>query len=676
MKDIDIRLSSRSTGKKKRRMSSLWQLPLYFGISFAYMECVFRVTVYKTFFGPGLIFATLFGLLTGLIFAIFSTFAKNRKVNFGIAIGLHALILVLCGTQMVYHYVFKVPLSAYSLDMAGDIVQFWDIILNAIWKNLIPILLMAVPTVLFILFGQKRINLKRTPLVGKGMLACAALMLYLFTLLCLVVTGNEPASSKSVYFYTHMPVIAQEKLGVITNMRLDFQRLIFGFEEKDFSEPDDPPASSELPPSTSESAEPSSSSVIEYGVNAMDIDFAALAATETNSTLKGMHNYFASIAPSSKNEMTGIFKDCNLIFITAESFSQFPVLYPELFPTIYQMATEGLQFTNFYNPVWGVSTTDGEYVACTGLLPKSGVRSFKLSSSNYMPFCMGNQFAALGYPKPVAYHNHTYTYYQRDMSHPNMGYNYKGLGNGLDVRKTWPESDLEMMQLTASEYMNEDRFHAYYMTVSGHQFYSFSGNYQAGAHKSEVAHLEHLSDGCRAYLACHLELENALKYLVDELKRLGKYENTVFVLSSDHYPYGLSTEEMSEFLGHKVDETFEMYKSTLIIWKPGMEHVVVDEPTCSLDIMPTISNMFGLEFDSRLMMGRDIFSDKDPLVIFQTRSWITDKCSYNAKTGEVKSFTGEPISDEYVSEIKKTVSNKFKYSTAILDNDYYRKVVK
>ena len=57
-----------------------------------------------------------------------------------------------------------------------------------------------------------------------------------------------------------------------------------------------------------------------------------------------------------------------------------------------------------------------------------------------MYFCLGNQFRRLGYATK-AYHNHTWDYYSRDISHPNMGYVYKGLGHGLDVRATWPESD-------------------------------------------------------------------------------------------------------------------------------------------------------------------------------------------------------------------------------------------
>ena len=46
-------------------------------------------------------------------------------------------------------------------------------------------------------------------------------------------------------------------------------------------------------------------------------------------------------------------------------------------------------FDNFYTPLWGVSTSDGEYVTTTGLIPKSGVWSYSLSSALGKPLVGG-----------------------------------------------------------------------------------------------------------------------------------------------------------------------------------------------------------------------------------------------------------------------------------------------
>jgi phosphoglycerol transferase MdoB-like AlkP superfamily enzyme len=187
---------------------------------------------------------------------------------------------------------------------------------------------------------------------------------------------------------------------------------------------------------------------------------------------------------------------------------------------------------------------------------------------------------------------------------------------------------------------------------------------------------EPYSTSVRAYIACQLEFENSMKLLVERLDKAGTLQNTVFVISTDHYPYGLTTEEYSELFGHPLEENFELYKNGLIIYKPGMTPQVVDELCYSVDVLPTISNMFGLEFDSRLYMGRDIFSEKAPLIVFNNSSWITDRGSYNAITGKAVANDGSALPQDYVDRINNEVSNRFAVSTRILDHDYWRALFK
>nr|WP_281497097.1 LTA synthase family protein [Ornithinimicrobium sp. F0845] len=367
-----------------------------------------------------------------------------------------------------------------------------------------------------------------------------------------------------------------------------------------------------------------------------------------------------------------MFEGYNLVFLTAEGYSHYAV-DEDVTPTLYKLTHEGFTFTNFYNPIWGVSTSDGEYVATTGLIPKSGVWSMLKSGENSMPFAMGNQLAELGY-KTLAYHNHTYDYYGRDVSHPNLGYDYKGVGNGLEVKKTWPESDVEMIDVTTDEYVNDEPFHAYYMTVSGHLLYNFTGNYIAMKNRDLVEDLPYNEAG-RAYMATQIELDRALELLMERLEEAGVADNTLIVLSADHYPYGLEKADLDNLAGHEVDSRFELHKSNLIIYAKGMEPEVIDEPVSSLDIIPTISNLLGLEFDSRLLMGRDVFAGTDPLVIFNDRSFITDKGRYDSLAREFTPDEGVEVPDDYRQLISDEVDRKFYYSALILDRDYYRVVV-
>ena len=58
----------------------------------------------------------------------------------------------------------------------------------------------------------------------------------------------------------------------------------------------------------------------------------------------------------------------------------------------------------------------------------------------------------------------------------------------------------------------------------------------------------------------------------------------------------------------------------------------MDKPCYSVDIIPTLSNLFGLEYDSRLLAGQDILSDAPGLVIFNDYSYLTELGRYNADT--------------------------------------------
>ena len=122
------------------------------------------------------------------------------------------------------------------------------------------------------------------------------------------------------------------------------------------------------------------------------------------------------------------------------------------------------------------------------------------------------------------------------------------------------------------------------------------------------------------------------------------------------------------------DEKFDIHKNNLIIYNSKLiKTVEVNKLGESLDILPTVLNLFGIEYDSRILMGTDLLSDNDGLVIFNDRSWITKKGKQNAATKKFTAYT-EDIEDNYVETINQIVYNKYVISKNILDTDYYRKL--
>ena len=504
--------------------------------------------------------------------------------------------------------------------------------------------------------------------------------------------GKEVGSAYDLYHNYFVLDLGIENLGALTSAGLDIKQLIpaFGPSEEDFGSdfdltvPTGTPVPSVIPtPTPAPTAPPEATPTptptpaptptpIDTSPNVLNIDFSALASGEKDKEIRKLHEYFAEAAPTNRNQYTGMFKGYNFIYLTCEAFCPWAVDETHT-PTLYKLTHSGFVFTNFYNPIWYTSTSDGEYVECMGLLPYN-TNSFKRSKTNALPFCFGWQFLKLGYTSR-AYHDHTATYYGRNETHPNMGYIFKAKYAGLPITDVWPESDLEMMQLTLPEYINDEHFHTYYMTVSGHLEYGFNDNTMARRNKDLVADLPY-SEEVRAYIACNIELDKALEYLIDELDKAGKLDNTVIAFGGDHYPYGLTDEGIDEAAGHKVERNFELYENYFVLWNSQIkEPIVIDKYCSSLDMMPTISNLFGLEYDSRLFMGSDILSDAPALVIFGNQSFITDLCMYNSKTREVTMLTDAELPEDYIKNVSKIVQNKFALSKSILLNDYYRYIL-
>ena len=668
---------ARHPGRRLRRLSErCFYRPLvttwFFFLLLAYLEFFVKIACHL-FSWDGALWTLLFSLPVAALLGLLCA-AVPVRAGRALLILCTGLLTVWLGAQMVYYDLFQTFFSLFSVTMAGMVFgDFGGQAAALIGENLLRILFFAIPFVLAVVFRRRLVpeggeSWRVRCLWAAG---AAALQLLAVMLVLQMTAGTLPL--RYLYLQSDAQPRQVAQFGVVTATRLELRRALFGTPVEP---PVQPVEELEQPPATEndmDEASPAEDIPVVYGDNVLNIDFDALIAGESDETLRSMHQYFASVTPTKQNEWTGYFAGKNLIWIVAEAYSSIAI-DPELTPTLYRLSQEGFRFENFYTPSWGVSTSDGEYVTTTGLIPKGGVWSYLRSGENYMPFGFGHLFSAQGY-RTLAYHDHTYTYYGRDVSYPNMGYEYYGVGNGLDVRETWPESDVEMMEVSVPQYIDEDRFMVYYLTVSGHLQYNFMGNYIAYKNRELVADLPY-SEAARAYMACQIELDRAVENLIDQLRAAGKLEDTVIVLSGDHYPYGLTNEQFSELLGHEVDPAFELYKSTLLLWNAEMEEPVTVEKYCSsLVVMPTLANLFALPYDSRLVMGRDILSDAPGLVIFSDYSFLTDQGAYVASKDQYTPWGGGEPDYDYVRRVLSDVTNRFTYSRLILEKDYYQAVL-
>ena len=440
------------SGKRKRERKQKKPLPmytlfLYFGATVFYLETFLKGCMNGHVFYSGILISLLFGTAFAVVLAAV-VMALPVAVRKSLAAVFLFFLSLLFAAQVVYYSIFRNFFTAYSAGNAGKVMEFAGEALYAMKVNALRILLAFVPFILFFVLTARRslegrLSWKRSAVLLAVLVAAQGLGLGLVNL-----DDRGEVSPCQMYYNVQHPEMAVSRLGLLTYMRLDTQRSMLGMEPLRLRAR--PPVVTVNPLLSAPQEENPDS---EY--NVLDLDFDALAAGEADPDIRDLHAYVRDVFPTEKNDHTGRYEGYNLIFITAEAFSHLAVR-EDVTPTLYRMMHEGCLFTDFYTAYWGVSTSDGEYVATTSLVPKSGAWSYSQSSGNAMPFAMGNELKALGY-KTLAYHNHSYDYYNRDKSHPNMGYVFKGIGNGLNVTPVWPASDLEMMQVTIPEFIGNDR---------------------------------------------------------------------------------------------------------------------------------------------------------------------------------------------------------------------------
>ena len=627
---------------------------LYYVVVFVFLEFALQLIVYGSV--SNVIAHLLFACISGCLFFLCSSLLPD-KINRIIFIALIVFLVVYYEVQFIYYTIFKsfMPVSQIFLGAAA-VVNFAPQILFAIKQNLIGflVLLLPIPVSVLLLKWKKvfvlRLNRMQIPI---SMLATGAL--FAFTMLLMMVTNTSPASAYAVW--TNKTVSTETSVKTLGLAATTMHETSSYFVKRDST-----------PVFYETTLDDLNNEALERNVT--DITFTASDTTAKNNKI--ITDYLATVSATAKNEYTGIAEGYNVVTICAEAFNPL-VIDPEMTPTLYKLANSGFVFNNFYNSFRN-TTTNGEYAFCMGLLPDfshNKIEScFNESADNYLPFCLGNALGEQGY-ETYAYHNYYGSFYDRYITHPNMGYEFKSVGMGLNLPTSNPYSDHDMMKESMKDFIRSKKpFHAYYMTYSGHYQYDWTNDMSA-KHRDKVAHLPY-SEPVQAYIACNLEVEYALQALMKELEAAGKADNTMIVLTADHYPYGLTDEDFNELAGREVDPAFECYRNSFICYVPGMEAVQVDEYCSSIDILPTVLNLLGVDYDSRLLAGKDVLSDAPHLALLYDRSFITKDFRYNANNGEV--IPHDPsitIEKDTLQNYLNYVSNIFTLSSAILTNDYY-----
>ncbi len=410
------------------------------------------------------------------------------------------------------------------------------------------------------------------------------------------------------------------------------------------------------------------------------------------------------------NQKSGAFEDKNLILVLAESLDTYSI-DEHLMPYTSEMLESSWVFENHYAPPYYRYTADTEFMIHTSYYPTPDAEqnlSMYSVLDNTFPYTLPGIFNDAGY-HTLAHHNYTDHFYPREDFHENTtGFDeYHGAidmgllpedfdpGEEMDDEELddyaghpWP-SDKEMMEVSLDNVLQHDDFFAYYLTVSGHLPYD-ENNPQAVRHYETIETIieeedirfqdafdemsEAQQETMTYFHAAHYEFDQAMGELMHRLEDSGRNEDTVVMVMSDHFAYGIPRDDVHHYDQDKdLDESpLNMHKVPFFIYHPDFEQQHFEEISSSVDILPTTANLFNLEIDHNYIMGGDIFDPSGTTALFVDSDFIRREFIYDlSKDERIIRKEGADIPDETIEFMHNRLIHKLQMSRYILNTDYF-----
>ena len=367
-------------------------------------------------------------------------------------------------------------------------------------------------------------------------------------------------------------------------------------------------------------------------------------------------DYINEYQPGQKeNKYTGLFEGKNLIMVQLEAIDTW-MLDPDYMPNLAKLKSESICMTHHYAPAYiTAGTFNTEFMTNTGLLPATGGIPTSVYSHNTFSHSLANLFVNHGYTAR-AFHNSEGDVYNRGEVHPNLGYESYTSGNDMHMKNF----QMDRYLINGFDQMIEkEPFFSFVITYSGHGPYGDdSAIYQAHAEQAKAAAKR--TDGNYVYaVAGAMETDQFIGDLVQHLEQSGHLDDTVLVFYADHYNYYMMDDNLNmEIKG--VDNMNMLQHTDCFIWSQDGPKTQVEKVTSTPDIMPTLTNLFGLDTTGTFFVGHDALGEEGGYVFFADAGWYDGTTYCDSKTPE--------NADEARSA---DISRRMVLSNRVLSGNYY-----
>lgn len=379
-------------------------------------------------------------------------------------------------------------------------------------------------------------------------------------------------------------------------------------------------------------------------------------------------SFFAEKPVHEDNEMTGIFEGKNIIICMLESMDDW-IITPEVTPTLYHMMTNGINFTNFYTPEYSSGYTfNTEFAFHLGVYPYSnGAVAYSLTRNSY-PYAIANMFAEAGY-SANSFHEGEPSFYNRGQMHQTFGYETYNCYLDYEVPGVSQLDDTFLVECDPlyEKMVADAPFCSFVITYSAHLPYNGDNFFTKYALEKYPMFQDVENEELRSLYAKARMTDDMFAGLLERLEADGLLEDTVIVCYSDHYAYGISDKELLQQMSEEAGNPI-LQNTPAFVYCAALEQPVEVTKTCqTVDLAPTIMNLFGMEVPANVM-GSDIFDDKyDGMAVFTYATWVTDEAY--VKYGELQWNNG--MTDEEILEMNAYIQRYYAINDAILDSDYY-----
>lgn len=318
----------------------------------------------------------------------------------------------------------------------------------------------------------------------------------------------------------------------------------------------------------------------------------------------------------SENEMTGLLAGKNLILVQLEAIDTW--MLEGYMPALRAVKEQSVVFANHYTPAYiTAGTFNTEFIVNTGLLPAASGTSVSVYTRNAFPNSLAHLFGQKGYTAN-SFHGSEGNIYTREAIHQNLGYEKYYSGSAMGMENFTMDSQL----IGAFDTMTAgDPFFSFIITYSGHGPYSDT-NPTYLAHEAEARAEATRTDGKYVYAVAHAkETDLFIRELMEELEASGLLDNTAVVFYADHYNYYMLDDNLNMDI-KGVDSLDLLQHTDFFIYSKDLEPRTIDKYTSSIDVLPTLANLFGLDAQYELLIGDDIFSDGGGYVFFNNNTWL------------------------------------------------------